>query len=450
MKPLQTIILAAGRGVRMKSDTPKVLHPVCGKPIVQYVVDVARSLRSLKIYVVLGFKNEVVRRSLSQDLQVVIQKKLLGTADAVRCVQPFLKKFIDLCTINDKKIKKGAKVEILTASSSNKEKVSKGDVLILSGDTPLLTVETVRRVIQRHQSTGAACTFLTTDVDCPYGYGRIIRDQDDQVIAIREEKDASPLEKEISEINVGVYCFEAKILFEFLKAVKLNRKKKEFYLTDVIDLLAQKNAKIETIKTADKREGLGVNTREDLSLAESLIRTKILRRFILNGVTIVDPQTTYINEDVKIGTDTVIRPFTVIEQNVRIGRRCKIGPFCHLRPGTRIADGVEVGNFTEVSRTEIGEGSLMKHFGFLGDAKLGRGVNIGAGTVTANFDGKNKNTTTILDGAFIGSDSILVAPVKIGKKAATGAGCVVAGGHNVPDGRVAVGIPARVIARRKF
>ena len=419
MKPLQTIILAAGRGVRMKSDTPKVLHPVCGKPMVQYVVDVARSLRSLKIYVVLGFKQEVVRRALSPGLQVVIQKKLVGTADAVRCAEPFLKNF-------------------------------KCDVLILSGDTPLLTVETVRRVVHRHQTTGAACTFLTMDVDRPHGYGRIIRDQNNKVIAIREEKDASSAEKEISEINVGVYCFGAKILFEFLKAVKLNQKKKEFYLTDVIDLLAQKNAKVETIKTADGREGLGINTREDLSFAESLIRTKILRRFMQDGVTIVDPRTTYIDADVKIKADTVIRPFTVIEENVRIGRRCLIGPFCHLRPGTRIADGVEIGNFTEVSRTEIGDGSLIKHFSFLGDAKLGRGVNIGAGTVTANFDGKNKNTTTILDGAFIGSDSILVAPVKIGKKAATGAGCVVAGGHNVPDGRVAVGIPARVIARRKF
>ncbi len=419
MKPLQTIILAAGRGVRMKSDTPKVLHPVCGKPIVQHVIDVARSLRSLKIYVVLGFKNEVVRRALSQDLQVVIQKKLLGTADAIRCAEPFLKKF-------------------------------KGDILILSGDTPLLTVETVRRVVHRHQTTGAACTFLTTDVDRPHGYGRIIRGQNNKVIAIREEKDANPVEKEISEINVGVYCFEARILFEFLKGIKLNQKKKEFYLTGIIDVLAQKDAQIETVKTMDEHEGLGINTREDLSFAESVIRKKVLRRFMLKGVTIVDPQTIYIDEDVKIAADTVIRPFTVIEQNVRIGHRCLIGPFCHLRPGTRIADGVEIGNFTEVSRTEIGEGSLMKHFSFLGDAKLGRRVNIGAGTVTANFDGKNKNATTILDDAFIGSDSVLVAPVKIGKKAATGAGCVVASGRNVPDGQVAVGIPARVIARRKF
>lgn len=402
----------------MKSDTPKVLHPVCGKPMVQYVVDVACRLRSLKIYVVLGFKHEVVRRALSQDLQVVIQKKLLGTCDAVRCGEPFLKNF-------------------------------KGDVLILSGDTPLLTVETVRRVVHRHQTTGAACTFLTTDVDRPHGYGRIIR-QNKKIIAIREEKDASSSEKEISEINVGVYCFEAQILFGFLKTIKLNQKKREFYLTDIIDLLAQKGRKVETVTTKDEHEGLGINTREDLSFAQSLIRTKILRRFMHRGVTIQDPQTTHIDEDVKIGEDTVIRPFTVIESDVRIGRRCLIGPFCHLRPGTRISEGVEIGNFTEVSRTKIGEKSLMKHFGFLGDAKLGRRVNIGAGTVTANFDGKNKNKTAILDDAFIGSDSILVAPVKIGKKAATGAGCVVSRGHHVPDGKVAVGVPARVIARRKF
>ena len=419
MKPFQTIILAAGRGVRMKSATPKVLHPVCGKPIVQYVAEVAQRLRSLKIYVVLGFKHEIVRRALSPDLQAVIQKKLLGTADAIRCAEPFLKNF-------------------------------KGDVLILSGDTPLLTVETVRRVIQKHQTTGAACTFLTTDVDRPRGYGRIIRDQNEQVIAIREEKDARPAEKGISEINVGVYCFQARILFEFLKVIQLNRKKKEFYLTDMVDLLVQRDLKIETVKTADDYEGLGINTREDLSFAESVIRKRILRRFMHKGVTVVDPHTTYIDADVAIGTDTIIRPFTVIEQDVRIGRRCLIGPFCRLRPGTRISDGVEIGNFTEVSRTEIGEQSLMKHFGFLGDAKVGKRVNIGAGAVTANFDGKNKNATTIKDEAFIGSDSILVAPVTIGKKAATGAGCVVPRGRHVPDGQAAFGVPARVIARRKF
>lgn len=419
MKPLQTIILAAGRGVRMKSEIPKVLHPVCGKPMLQYMVDVARRLRSLKIYVVLGFKNEVIRQSLSQDLRVVIQKKLLGTADAVRSAEPFLKNL-------------------------------KGDVLILSGDTPLLTIETIRRVIQKHQTSGAACTFLTAVVDRPQGYGRIIRDVAGKVIAVREEKDAALAEKEISEINVGVYCFQTKILFQFLKVIRLNKKKKEFYLTDIIDLLAHKGARIETVVTEDPHEGLGINTREDLSFAESVIRTKILRRFMHRGVTIQDPQTTYIDENVKIGEDTVIRPFTVIESDVRIGRRCWIGPFCHLRPGSRISPGVEIGNFTEVSRTKIGEKSLMKHFGFLGDAKLGRRVNIGAGTVTANFDGKSKNKTAILDDAFIGSDSILVAPVKIGKRAATGAGCVVSRGHHVPDGKVAVGVPARVIARRKF
>lgn len=387
--------------------------------MIQYIVDITRRLRSLKIYVVLGFKHEIVQRALKQDFQVVIQKKLLGTADAVRSAEPFLKNF-------------------------------KGDVLILSGDTPLLTVETLRRVIQKHQISGAACTFLTTVTERPQGYGRIIRDVDGKVVAVREEKDAAAVEKEISEINVGVYCFQTEILFQLLKAIRLNKKKKEFYLTDIVDLLAHKGARIETVMTEDPQEGLGINTREDLSLAESLIRTKILRRFMHRGVTIHDPQTTYIDEDVKIEEDTVIRPFTVIESDVRIGRRCLIGPFCHLRPGSRISPGVEIGNFTEVSRTKIGEKSLMKHFGFLGDAKLGRRVNIGAGTVTANFDGRNKNKTAILDDAFIGSDSILVAPVKIGKRAATGAGCVVSRGRHVPDGKVAVGVPARVIAKRKF
>ncbi len=403
----------------MHSDIPKVLHPVCGKPMMQYVVDVARKLRSLKIYVILGFKNEVVREALGRDLQVVIQKKLLGTADAIRSAAPFFRTY-------------------------------RGDVLILSGDTPLLTQETVRQVVQKHRSSSAECTFLTATVLQPQGYGRVIRDGRGKVVAIREEKDSTPREKEINEINVGVYCFYSKRLFALLKAIKLNPKKKEFYLTDIIALLVQKKATIETVETKDFQEGLGINTRKDLSFAESVIRKKNLWDFMLQGVTIIDPQTTYIDADVKIGRDTVIRPLTVIEKNVHIGGHCSIGPFCRLRPGTRIADGVEIGNFTEVSRTQISKGSLMKHFGFLGDARIGTKVNIGAGTVTANYDGKNKNITVISDEAFIGSDSILVAPVKVGKKAATGAGSVVTSGHNVPDGKVAVGLPARIIARRKF
>lgn len=418
MKDLRTLILAAGKGTRMKSDLAKVLHPLWGRPLIQYVLEVAQSVGSLKICVVLGHQSDTVRKYLDRSIATAVQKRLLGTADAVRSASSFLKGF-------------------------------RGDVLILCGDTPLLTKETVRSLVKKHRTSKAACTFLTACVQDPYGYGRIIRDVVGNVAAIREHKDASDAEKAIHEINVGVYCFRGPELSETLKKVTLNPKKKEFYLTDIVELLVSKNLKIETVTTGDANEGLGINTREDLAAAGEILRYRILRKWMLEGVTIVDPKTTYIDADVEIGQDTTIRPFVVIENNVKIGKNCSVGPFTRLRPGTRLKDHVEIGNFAEVSRSELGEHSLMKHFSFLGDARVGSRVNIGAGVVTANYDGKNKNVTQIADEAFIGSDSILVAPVKIGRKAVTGAGSVVKKGTVVPPGKVAVGVPARVISRRK-
>ncbi len=418
MTNLKTIVLAAGKGVRMKSDLPKVLHKVCGKPILQYILDLAKDVGSLKTYVVLGHKSDVVKEFLGKEAIGVLQKKLLGTADAIKTV-------------------------------SNYFRGDKGDVLILSGDTPLLNPETIKKLIAKHRRSKAICTFLTAVVNNPEGYGRVIRDGKNMAIAIREEKDANDDERLIKEINVGVYCFQSRLLFDAVKTIKLNEKKKEFYLTDIVAILSQGNHLVETVQTADAKEGLGVNTREDLAAAESVLRQKILKNFMLNGVTIVDPQTTYIDADVVIGVDTTIRPFTVIENNVRIGQRCLMGPFCRIRPGSIIADDVEIGNFTEVSRSKLGNKSLMKHFSFLGDAVLGRNVNIGAGVVTANFDGKQKNKTRIDDGAFIGSDSILVAPVQIGKKSITAAGCVVTKGKKVPDGFLALGVPAKIFSRKK-
>ena len=416
MKDLRTIILAAGRGTRMKSRIPKALHPVCGRHLINYVFDIAKAVGSLKTYVVLGHQNEVVKKKIDPFVETVIQKKMLGTADAVRCAEKFLKNY-------------------------------KGDLLILCGDTPLLRKETIAALIRKHKKTKAVCTFLTAVVQNSRGYGRIIRGGDGVALAIREEKDATEYEKNIAEINVGVYCFKSKILFKIIKEVKLNQKKKEFYFTDIIEILVEQGLAIETLETEDETEGQGVNTLEDLAFAGAIIRDRILRRFMLSGVTIVDPKTTRINADVKIGTDTVINPFTVIEENVRIGSNCTIGPFTHVRPGTRIANDVCLGNFAEVSRSHLGAHCTMKHFSFLGDGRVGKGVNIGAGVVTANYDGKKKNQTRILDEAFIGSDSILVAPVKIGKKAMTGAGCVVTKGKTIPDGRVAVGVPAKILPK---
>jgi len=417
MSHFKAIILAAGRGTRMKSEIPKVLHKVCGKPMLEYVLDITKSMRSLKTYVVVGHGAQSVRDTLGDGVQFVQQRPLLGTADAVNRCAPYLKDY-------------------------------KGPILVLCGDTPLLSRDIVAALLKQHCRLRASATVLTANVDEPHGYGRIVRGAQGHIQAIREQKDASVTERKIKEINTGVYCFNSKDLFGILKKVKLNSRKKEFYLTDVIELLLAGGKKVATLMTRDETVAFGINTREDLAQAQGIIRRRILSRHMLSGVTIVDPLTTFIEAGVSIGRDTIIHPMTVIHTDVRIGKNCSIGPMARLRPGTRISDGVEIGNFTEVSRTLIGRGGFQKHFSFLGDAVLGEGVNIGAGVVTANYDGVKKNKTFIGAKAFIGSDAILVAPNKIGAGAIVGAGSVVAKGTDIPAGTVAVGVPARVIKKR--
>lgn len=416
MSEFRTIILAAGKGTRMKSEIPKVLHPVAGKPAIQYVLDITQSLRSLKTYVVVGHKSEMVKAYLGGSVQVAIQKQLLGTADAVRSVAPFLKGY-------------------------------SGHILILCGDTPLLDKEIIRRLVTKHLKTKVACTVLTARIPDPGMYGRILRDQNGAISAIREYKDATAEENAINEINVGVYCFRAPLLMETLKKVQLNPNKKEFYLTDIVELLLSKGEGVETLVTDDPNVAFGINTREDLALCESILRQRILKNLMLSGVTIIDPKTTFIDDDVKIGQDTIIHPFTFIHRGVKIGSECSIGPFARLRPGTVIGNKVEIGNFGEISRSKIDDGAIMKHFGFLGDAVVGKSVNIGAGCVTANYDGIEKNKTIIGDQAFIGSDSVLVAPVTVGSKATVGAGSVVTKGKKVPNNGLAVGVPARIFSQ---
>jgi len=418
MPELRSIILAAGKGTRMKSDVPKVLHPVLGRPMIDYVLDVAASAGSLKNVVILGHGFEQIKTHVGTRGIAVRQKRLWGTADAVRSAESQLRGF-------------------------------KGDVLVLCGDTPLLNRQTIRNLIRRHRSSKAACTVMTADVPCPAGYGRIIRSSDGKnVLAIREDKDLNDEQRSISEINVGLYVFNSAALWAALKKIKLNSKKKEFYLTDIAAILAGEGQPVSGFMIDNPYEGLGINTREDLALAESVMRREILKKVMRDGVTIIDPTTTFIGHNVKIGRDTVLKPFTHIENDVTIGKRCVIGPFARLRPGTKLANEVEVGNFTEVSRTTVGSKTFMKHFSFLGDARVGANVNIGAGTITANFDGKNKHVTKISDGAFIGSDSVLVAPVAIGKNAVVGAGSVVTAGRNVPSGALVMGVPARRVQRR--
>lgn len=418
MSGLKTVILAAGKGTRMKSERPKVLHEVNGRVVLDYVLDVSKSVGSLKTYIVLGYKADEVKGILPKGIDVVLQKKLLGTADAVKCAAGRLKSF-------------------------------NGDILIMCGDTPMLTKDTIKALIRKHKQKKAVCTVLTCVVGNPNGYGRIIRDQDGKVVAIREDKDAEGLERSIAEINVGVYCFSAKAMRQGLKQIGMNKKKKEFYFTDIIELLSEDKQRIESFETEDATEGLGINTREDLANADRILKMRVIKSLMSEGVTVLDPTTTFIQHDVRIGRDTIIYPFTVIEQNVKIGNHCKVGPFAHLRPGTSIGNKVEVGNFTEVSRARVGDHCFIKHFSFLGDANIGSHVNIGAGTVTANFDGVNKNKTTILNHAFIGSDSVLIAPVRIGKRAVVGAGSVVTKGKKVPDGCVAVGVPAVIKGKKR-
>ena len=417
MKNLRTIVLAAGKGTRMKSGTPKVLHPVCGKPMLEHVLDTVRSAGSLRTYVVLGHQHPRVRKALElgRDRQVVVQKKLLGTADAVKSVSGL--------------------------------KTYGGDVLVLCGDTPLLTKNTLRRLLRRHRKSRAHCTVLTAVMDDPGSYGRIIR-EDGRIAAIREQRDATAGERHIREINTGVYCFKARALFSELRKVKRNRRKKEFYLTDVVALFARSGRKVESVTTADPEEALGINDRTDLAFAEWLLRQRILEKWMLRGVTVMDPQTTYVDTDVSIGRDTVLYPCTVIERDVKIGRDCRVGPFARIRSGSRIGRRVEIGSFGEISRTRLGDGSLVKHFGFLGDAVVGREANIGAGVVTANFDGRTKSPTRIGAKAFIGSDSVLIAPARIGPAAVTGAGCVIKKGSVIPAGSVVAGVPARIVRRK--
>lgn len=416
MGTLKTIILAAGKGTRFKSVLPKVLHELAGKPIVHYVLDVAERVGSLEIFVVVGHQAEQVVLSVSSRAKTIVQKEQLGTAHAVQCCCNDLKDF-------------------------------DGDVLVMCGDTPLLDEAIVQALIKQHREQKNACTVLTVLLTNPFGYGRILRDTSGALKGIKEEKDATAIEKQIKEINTGVYCFNSKLLFSFIHQIKENANKKEFYLTDIIELFLKEGHPVSSYLTDDAYANLGINSRVELAQAQQIRREKVLKRYMESGVTIVDPQTTYIEENVVIGQDTIIYPCTYIHAGVVIGQHCSLGPFARLRPGTKIGDFVSIGNFTEVSRSVLADHVNMKHFSFLGDTEVGEGANIGCGTVTANYDGKHKNKTKIGKKAFIGCDTVLVAPVEVGDGAMAGAGSVVARNKNIPSGMLAVGMPARVIKK---
>jgi bifunctional UDP-N-acetylglucosamine pyrophosphorylase/glucosamine-1-phosphate N-acetyltransferase len=413
MRNLHAIILAAGEGTRMKSELPKVLHPICGRPMFAYALDLVASAGVKQPVVVLGHGAELVKPQLPKEVKVVIQAKPLGTGDAVLAAKRSLGGL-------------------------------SGDVLILYADTPLLRRTTVQKLVETHFKTGATTTLLTAHLADPSGYGRIVRNETGQIAGIVEEAEANAAQRAIREVNVGPLVCNVQVLFEALATVKPSAAKKELYLTDVISHIGrQEGVKIQATRVEEVSEALGINSRAELARAIGVIRQRIVEMHLHNGVTVEDPHSTFIDQGVSIGADTVIRPYTVIETGVSIGKRCAIGPFARLRSGVSIADGVRVGNFAELVRTRVGPRVRINHVAYLGDALVDEDVNIGAGTITANYDGTDKHQTHIGKGAFIGSDTILIAPVKVGPGAVTGAGSVVTKAHDVPAKAVVVGVPAR-------
>jgi bifunctional UDP-N-acetylglucosamine pyrophosphorylase/glucosamine-1-phosphate N-acetyltransferase len=443
---LSVIVLAAGQGTRIKSSLPKVLHPLAGRPMVRYVVDTARALEPAGLVVVVGCGAEQVRGVLGDGVTYAVQEKQLGTGHAVR--------------------------------QAEQAAAGQGDtVLVLFGDTPLIRLETLRRMVDRQRAEDAAVALLSFMPGDPTGYGRIVRDRSEgQVIAVVEERRATPEQRAIGEVNSGILCFRDRWLWPNLARLSAGQGGSgEIYLTDLAAMAHQQGEWVIAIPASDPLEAIGLDQRAKLAQAEAEMRRRINERWMLDGVTIADPQVTYIEADVEIGADTTIWPNTLLQGQTRIGRQCiigpgtvirdstigdgcqvelsvveqaimdegsEIGPYGHLRKGAHLGPGVHMGNFGEVKNSYLGPGAKMGHFSYLGDATVGAGANIGAGTITCNYDGQRKFKTVIGAKAFIGSDTMLVAPVTVGDEAKTGAGSVVT--HDLPPGSVAYGVPARV------
>jgi len=440
MPDLHVVILAAGKGTRMKSALPKVLHRVGGFPMIEHVISTATSLAPRSITVVVGHQAEALKTALSSHFegQFVVQEPQLGTAHALQTAEPALHN-------------------------------ATGTLVLLSGDVPLLTAKTLKKLIDRHESTGAAATVVTAVVDDPTGYGRIVR-SGERIARVVEHRDATDAERGIREINAGIYAFALDGLFAGLKDIATENSQREYYLPDLVALYRNQGRGVETLVVDEIDEIRGINSRIELAAVGRIVRQNKNTELMAAGVTIEDPATTYIDPGVTIGADTVVHPGVSIEGRTTIGAGCeihsgvrivdsqigeqvvvnnhcviiesalaagaKVGPFAHLRGRVTIAEGARVGNFVELKNTNIGPGSKAMHLAYLGDAQIGSKVNIGAGTITCNYDGVSKNQTTIEDGAFIGSDSQLVAPVTIGKGAYVGSGTTVR--ENVPAGSLAV------------
>jgi bifunctional UDP-N-acetylglucosamine pyrophosphorylase/glucosamine-1-phosphate N-acetyltransferase len=449
-RPLNVLVMAAGLGTRMKSNRAKVLHELAGRPLIAHVVRTAQSLEPRTILVVVGHQAEEVEQAVLAEVgelaSFAMQAKQRGTGDAVE-------------------------------SARNQFENSDSLLLVLSGDVPLIKAETLQKLIEQHRATGAACTILSVRLENPTGYGRIIRDEQGAFQRIVEQKDATEDERKVREINSGIYCFESSDLFAALRRVEPKNQQGEYYLTDVAEIILNSGGKVEVFVNNDSREVSGINTRAELAEFENLLRRNAIRRLMLEGgVTFIDPSHAYISPDAQIGRDTIIHPDVTIEGTSVIGERCvirsgaritnsrlgddvvvkdhsvivdseiasncSVGPFAHLRMNAALEEKATVGNFVEVKKSRLKRGTKAMHLSYLGDATIGERTNIGAGTVTCNYDGIRKNETVIEDDVKIGSDTMLVAPVRVGARSVTGAGSVVT--KDVPPDSLVVGVPAKV------
>jgi bifunctional UDP-N-acetylglucosamine pyrophosphorylase / glucosamine-1-phosphate N-acetyltransferase len=451
------LVLAGGLGVRMKSETPKVLHKICENSLISYPLKVADFTKPKAICVVVGNKRDVVKAHIDENVSAwkikakvmtTVQKKLIGSGRAVQEAKPFIGKY--------------------------------EHVIILCGDAPLISKETLSKLLKTHGQKKADCVILTADVPNPKGYGRIFKNRNGQVLEIIEEINTDDKTSKIREINSGTYVFKVKSLLKVIDKIKLDKVKKEIFLTDAIKLMNSNNMKVFSHKTNDYRETLGINNRIQMAEARQIMNSKILEKHMLNGVTIIDPNNTYISPDVKIGKDTVIHPgaliygkteigenciisahsylkdckissnaeikFASFITNSTVGKNCSVGPFAHIRPDTVLEEGSKVGNFTEVKASRIGKGSKVPHLSYVGDTVMGRRVNVGAGAITCNYDGAKKHKTIIGDDCFVGSNVNLVAPIKIGKKVKIGAGSTIT--DDVSDNSLAIA-RARQISKKK-
>ncbi len=442
MENLAVVILAAGQGTRMKSRHAKVLHPLAGLPMIRHVLNSARAVAETKPLLVVGHAADELRQALGEEVQYVYQAQQLGTGHALLQARGLLEGQAET-------------------------------ILSLYGDMPLLTPETLQRLVATHRGSASTITMLTIISDDSMGFGRVIRDEAGHVQRIVEEVDCTPEQKCIKELNCGIYCFRASWLWPRLPEIPLSCKG-EYYLTDVVEIAVRDGQQVEALVLEDVREVIGINDRTQLAWAENVLRERIRVALMRSGVTLVDPATIYIDAMVQIGQDTVIQPNSHLQgdtiigedcmigpntllRNAQVGRNCcilfsvvedavleedvQVGPFSHIRREAHLGRGVYVGNFSEVKNSRIGPGTTIGHFSYLGDATVGGKVNIGAGAVTCNYDGRRKHPTVIEDGAFIGSGAMLVAPLRIGARAKVGAGSVVT--HDVPPDTLVYGVPAR-------